>query len=98
MYRCYLIHRGRIAKAEDLAAPTLAQAIAEGHALLQRQPETTPDSGIEIWDGAIRLYSESRHAADTGTIASIESPFATAEPTMRPNRWLSKARPILAAA
>ena len=95
MYRCYLIHQGRITKAEELASATLAEAVAEGQALLQTDAGTRPDSGIEIWHHASCLYSDCCHAGDTGSAASIDSPFATAEPTMRPTRWPSQARPLL---
>jgi hypothetical protein len=91
MYRCYFVHRGRIAKAEEFAAPTLHNAILWGRALLKADRETTNDSGIELWWQTIRLYTDWRHSGDTGIMADVESPFATDESTMLPT-W----RPTLA--
>jgi hypothetical protein len=90
MYRCYLIHHGRIAAAEELAAVTLPEAIQMGHALLRTHPDTTSSSGIEIWQKACLLYSDQCHTEDTGIAADVVSPFLTAEsvmlPTWRPSR------------
>lgn len=92
MYRCYLVHHGRIAKAEDLAASTLDEAIAQGRTLLNACPETTAASGIEIWQQGDRLYSDQCHAGDTGMPADVVSPFATPDSTMLPTWRPSYAR------
>jgi hypothetical protein len=76
LYRCYLVHHGRIAKGEELGVSTLPQAIALGHNLLLSDAETADGSGIEIWVQADLLYSDHRHAHDTGDLAPITSPFA----------------------
>ncbi|HYZ23334.1 MAG TPA: hypothetical protein VE690_14375 [Rhodopila sp.] len=76
MYRCYVIHNGRIARAEELSAIDLDEAVTQGRALLAADPQTTTESGIEIWHRADLLYSDKRHAVDTGRPAHILSPFA----------------------
>jgi hypothetical protein len=81
MYRCYIIHNGCIARAEELSATDLDEAVTKGRALLAADPVTTPESGIEIWYRADLLYSDKRHAVDTGRPAHIISPFAPSAAT-----------------
>jgi hypothetical protein len=83
-FHCYLIHHGRIAKAEALAEASLAEAVAQGRRLLMADDGTTSGSGIEIWERAALLYSDRCHASDTGHAAPVLSPFQTADSTMMP--------------
>lgn len=85
MYRCYLIHHGRIAKAEELNTQTLAEAVIQGRLLLSNHPETTPRSGIEIWQQTKLLYSDQCHASDSGIPADVVSPFSIPDSVMLPN-------------
>ena len=96
-YRCYLIHRGRIARAEELAATSLADAVAQGRGLLAADADTVDGSGIEIWEQGEIRHSDRCHAADTGQPVPIYSPFETAECTMMPRsrRSLSRSLAIL---
>jgi hypothetical protein len=84
MYRCYLIHHGRIASAENFAAATLDNAILLGHALLKADRDTDTDSGIELWRQTTQLYTDRQHSDDTGVTADVSSPFATVDSTMLP--------------
>jgi hypothetical protein len=65
MFRCYLLRDGRIAKAENLDAATLGQAVTIARRLLQEQPHDRGLSGIEIWDGAAMLYSDTADLGET---------------------------------
>ncbi|HEY4042066.1 MAG TPA: hypothetical protein VGM32_09515 [Rhodopila sp.] len=94
MYRCYLIHRGRIAKAEELAATTLAEAITQGRNLLLADSATQTDSGIEIWAEADLCYSDRCHAGDTGNPDFVTSPFQTADFTTMPTWRRSTSRSL----
>lgn len=92
MYRCYLIQNSRIAKAVELAVATLEEAIAQGRALLAVGAGTSGDSGIEVWQQANLLYSDQRHAHDSGVPAPVVSPFATPDSTMLPTTKPSRSR------
>jgi hypothetical protein len=85
MYRCYLIHHGRIASCAELAAATLDEAIARGRVLLAADPDTRPNSGIEIWHLATLLHSDKCHAAETGRLTRIVSPFAISQSAVLPD-------------
>jgi hypothetical protein len=98
MYRCYLIHRGRIAERHELAATTLEEAVAQGRVLLQAHTEIMQAGGIEIWQDTTQLYSDKCHVGDTGVPAPVASPFGTSESVTLPTRRRSGVRslPLLA--
>jgi hypothetical protein len=95
MYRCYLIHDGRIARAEEFTAENLEDAIAQGRALLVADRAATDGSGIEIWQRSSLLYTERRHTSETAIPADIISPFATPDTVILPTWQPSCARPVV---
>ncbi len=96
MYRCYLIRNGRIALGDDADVDTLANALAHARRLMASPSAGGTFSGMEIWNGATLLYSDTGYAGESAAPAAIVSPFQTAESTILPNWRPSLARPILA--
>ena len=85
MYRCYLIHQGRIVQSHDLPVPTLQEAIAQGRQLLAAQTSWSSEGGIEIWQRTSLLYSDKCHSDDTGHPAPISSPFHSGDSRIKPD-------------
>ncbi len=85
MYRCYLIHQGRIVQSHDLPVATLQEAIAQGRQLLAAQTRWSSEGGIEIWQRTSLLYSDKCHSDDTGRPAPVSSPFHSGESRVLPD-------------
>jgi hypothetical protein len=82
VYRCYLVRNGRIELGYDINSERLADAVAQGYAILTMQPPSANFSGIEIWHGGSRVYGDDCYADDTGHLTPVVSPFQTGESTM----------------
>src|SRR5689334_1642519 len=77
MYRCYLLSNGHIVWGQDLAASTIAEAIASGQDLRAMLSKNDEPLAMEIWQGTSLLYHDAYDTLLTRHSAPVVSLFNT---------------------